>query len=634
MRNFTCIILLLISGISAQAFSILSEDSNVNLETDVLPAVPDEEKQALIDLYNATGGANWINNTNWLSDAPVSEWYGIAVEDEHVVGVRLNSNNLVGTLPESINELDRVTYFYAGSNMLSGVLLDMSALTSLADLYLSYNNYSFVDLVPNYESLSEISRLQLSPQKSTGADELIEGIMGETYTFKASEVDGEQVDYQWYILKKGFSYENTNEIIPNETSTELILSNITEDDLDTYICVATSESIPGFEIWSPTFELTGSVSETEKLALIAVYNATNGDDWINNTNWLTEEPIRNWYGVEVSGNKVVEVDLSFNNLTGSLPSEIGDLEYLEFLSFWSNAIEGTLPTEIGNLTELRVVSFEENNFAGEIPESFENLTKLNGFWLYGNQLTGNVPEYFRNLENLIYLDFAQNSFYGKLPDFSTLPKLLYLNISNNFFLASDFADQFEYYLTLERSWNTSYYYSPQRTRTEPVYKEILIGSDVTLSVPGTESSRRAETYQWFKDGVSIAGAVNNTYIISNAQYSDSGDYSYELYDTEIENYVLEGEITTVEVKETLGVEEFLDQSISFYPNPVSSNILKIQNNSSAQITHINFYNLLGKSIKQVNKPEASINLTGLSAGIYIIKVKTDQGEISKKLMKL
>ena len=631
MKKITCILLFIISGIVVQAYPNASKP---NLETAKVTTVPDEEKQALIDLYNATGGENWINNTNWLSDEPVSEWYGIEVEDGHVVGIDLYSNNLVGILPESIKNLNYLTIFYASLNKLSGVLIDLSEITSLGRLSLYNNNYSFADLEPNYESLSKINFSLLSPQKSIGTDEVIEGVIGETYTFQAPVVEGENVTYQWYILKKGFSYENSNEMIPNETGTELVISNLTENEFDTYVCVATSVTVPDVEVWSPTFELTGPVSEKEKLALIALYNATNGDNWINNTNWLTEVPVKNWNGITVSGNKVVELDLAYNNLTGTLPSEIGDLEHLEFLSFWENSISGILPTEIGNLTELRVVSFERNNFTGELPDSFKNLSKLNGFWVYGNKFSGAVPEYFTDLEDLIYLDFSYNNFSGKLPDFSTLPKLWYLNIGTNFFLASDFSDQFAYYLTLERSWSDSYYYSPQYTVIEPGYQEALIGSDITLTIPGAESSRRGSTYQWFKDGNSIDGAVNSTYVITDAQYVDSGAYNYEVYDTEIEGYVLIGEITTVEVKETLSISEVLDHSISFYPNPVKDNQINIQNNTNINIQSIQFYNVLGKEVKHVLRPNLQLNISDLSSGMYIMKVNTDQGELSKKLIKL
>ena len=61
--------------------------SGLSLETD---------KEALIAFYNSTNGAQWKINTNWLTDAPVDEWYGITVEGERVIEFFLPCNNLRG----------------------------------------------------------------------------------------------------------------------------------------------------------------------------------------------------------------------------------------------------------------------------------------------------------------------------------------------------------------------------------------------------------------------------------------------------------------------------------------------------------------------------------------------------------
>jgi len=108
MKKMTCMVSLFILGIVVQVFPNASSHFNSNLETTKVTTVNTEEKQALIDLYNATGGDDWIDNTNWLSDEPVSEWYGISVEGDHVVRISLSGNNLIGTVPESFQDLDYV----------------------------------------------------------------------------------------------------------------------------------------------------------------------------------------------------------------------------------------------------------------------------------------------------------------------------------------------------------------------------------------------------------------------------------------------------------------------------------------------------------------------------------------------
>ncbi|CAN0282658.1 unnamed protein product [Scytosiphon promiscuus] len=54
------------------------------------------DRHALTALYNATGGANWEDSTNWNTDADFSEWYGVGVHEGRVVELSLDKNKLEG----------------------------------------------------------------------------------------------------------------------------------------------------------------------------------------------------------------------------------------------------------------------------------------------------------------------------------------------------------------------------------------------------------------------------------------------------------------------------------------------------------------------------------------------------------
>ena len=60
--------------------------------------------------------------------------------------------------------------------------------------------------------------------------------------------------------------------------------------------------------------------ETDKAALIALFNSTNGAEWRNKEGWLTDAPVGEWYGVTVEGERVVRIDLIGNNLRGQQAS--------------------------------------------------------------------------------------------------------------------------------------------------------------------------------------------------------------------------------------------------------------------------------------------------------------------------
>ncbi|CAN0467871.1 unnamed protein product, partial [Scytosiphon promiscuus] len=60
------------------------------------------DRHALIALYNATGGANWMDSTNWNTDADLSEWHGVEVHEGCVVKLFLYGNNLEGNSDPSL----------------------------------------------------------------------------------------------------------------------------------------------------------------------------------------------------------------------------------------------------------------------------------------------------------------------------------------------------------------------------------------------------------------------------------------------------------------------------------------------------------------------------------------------------
>ena len=136
----------------------------------------------------------------------------------------------------------------------------------------------------------------------------------------------------------------------------------------------------------------------EKRALETLYNTTRGDQW--NVSWDMNDPVSKWHGVTLENNKVVEINLEFNNLEGQLPKEIGELVYLKRINLGFNKLEGALPTSLENLTELRSLELFMNHFEGHIPSELGNLKKLESLKLYSNKLTGEIPESLMGLKNL------------------------------------------------------------------------------------------------------------------------------------------------------------------------------------------------------------------------------------------
>ena len=84
---------------------------------------PATDREALVRLYEATDGSNWTDNRNWLSDAPLREWYGVDTDsDGRVTLMYLIDNNLNGVVPINLLNMGRLTSLLVEGNPLSGCI--------------------------------------------------------------------------------------------------------------------------------------------------------------------------------------------------------------------------------------------------------------------------------------------------------------------------------------------------------------------------------------------------------------------------------------------------------------------------------------------------------------------------------
>ena len=116
------------------------------------------------------------------------------------------------------------------------------------------------------------------------------------------------------------------------------------------------------------------VTQPEREALIALYKATDGDHWKNHSGWLGPEGTEcTWYGVTCDPSykeptTVMWLDLFENNLVGSIPEAIGQLNHLRWLDLFNNHISGPIPDSMGRLTQLEWLTIHGNNFSSRLPD--------------------------------------------------------------------------------------------------------------------------------------------------------------------------------------------------------------------------------------------------------------------------
>ena len=153
---------------------------------------------------------------------------------------------------------------------------------------------------------------------------------------------------------------------------------------------------------TPTLTYTVTVfrAGVDRDTLMALYNSAGGASWTDKASWGTTDPLDDWFGVSADANdNVTALDLSGNNLRGTLPPDLGTLTMLGTLDLSNNRLSRTIPN-LSALTRLTTLDLSNNQLSGTIPDWLGSLTSLTTLNLRDNRLTGPIPEELGDLTQL------------------------------------------------------------------------------------------------------------------------------------------------------------------------------------------------------------------------------------------
>ena len=385
------------------------------------PETPDYE--ALMALYQDTGGDDWTSNTGWGADCDVCNWYGVQCDSigrvinlflvenaltnslpvelgdlEYLEALFLDFNELSGALPGEIGNLSNLQFLILSNNQLSGPI--PSQIGNLANLkWLLLDENQFTDSIPKeLANLSNLGKLNLSNNDLSGC------IPAEMAVFCGKDVQlnenqclshGAEIDTFCLGLPCA---------LPMVAGCGTCDDNIQNQDETGIDCGGGCSPCPICPD-TPDYD-----------ALMALYDATNGHNWVDNTGWGESCDICNWYGVHCDSlGRVINLFLISNDLQNAIPSEIGDLEYLEALLLDFNDLSGSLPPQIGNLSNLKFLILANNQLSGPIPPEIGNLSSLEWLLLNENQLSDSIPGEMGNLTKVNQLLLNSNQLSGSIP---------------------------------------------------------------------------------------------------------------------------------------------------------------------------------------------------------------------------
>ena len=387
------------------------------------------DRDALVAFYNATGGADWTNNTNWLTDAPMGQWHGVTIDASgNVTELDLRSNQLTGAIPSSLGNLSNLTYLNLHNNQLTGKIpTELGNLSYLTYLYLDDNRLDGT-IPAELGDLSNLTDLSLSNNQLDGTipAELGDLTDLELLALGGNELTGIIPAWLGGLTKLEGLYLWGNRLtgtIPSEVSrlTSLKILELDGNELAGNIPSELSR-LTSLEILTiGRNELTGTIpSELSSLTSLEIL-ALGGNE-------LTGT-IPTWLG---SLTKLEGLYLWGNGLTGEIPAELASLTQLQFLDLGGNELTGTIPAWLGSLTKLTELSLWGNGLSGEIPAELGSLPNLVNLWLSDNQLTGEIPAELGGLSNLELLSLSVNQLSGTIPaELGGLSNLELLSLSVN-----------------------------------------------------------------------------------------------------------------------------------------------------------------------------------------------------------
>ena len=349
-------------------------------------APPSGDREVLELLYRAWNGDDWHDRTNWLTDAPLSEWAGVRTDASgRVEYLLLGGNNAEGRIPAAIGLLDQLYVLNLAGNSLRGPIPPQVAdLRRLNDLILSDNDISG-PLPPEMGNMAALRYLDVQNTNLVGPlPDAFARLAMDTFYLGGSFLCVPTALHEWFAR---FGY-------------------------DPPACIPVT---------------------SDRDALVALYRATGGRNWDRRRGWLTDGPINQWEGIEADEEGYVTIlYMPRNNLAGPLPPELGNLARLEQLILYGNDLTGGIPPELGRLTNLRQLSMSENRLEGSIPSELGNLVNVDTLYLSNNRLSGPLPPELGNMAALERLALFDNRLSGPLPpEIGNLRNLTDLELNDN-----------------------------------------------------------------------------------------------------------------------------------------------------------------------------------------------------------
>ncbi|MEQ8240951.1 MAG: T9SS type A sorting domain-containing protein [Cyclobacteriaceae bacterium] len=514
--------------------STFSDYSNtIAVKTLIDPGLSNDSS-ALLTIYNAIGGENWVNN-NWKTDARIYDWTNVGFGGTgRITSLDLNSIGLVGSFPSLETGLELLATMDLGNNELSEIPI-LSSLTALQTLILSNNNFEFASLENNIGSYSTYT---YAPQDSVLTSKEVTAEVGTPIVLSLDRlISGSQNIYTWFRISPV-----NGEVTEVGTGETLAIQILNVSDIGEYYVEITSAlpELAALTLISRKIKLNVTIGTTQPAAPIDIGFFGFSANWFPKVGAVA-------YELQVSRNR------DFTNiLAGFDPIRVTDtfaiVNNLNFATSYYYRVRaeyaGNVFTEYSNVIATKTLrdealrndstalltiynatggaSWANNNWksAARIYNwtniDFSGTTRVKILNLNAAGLKGSFPAIAEGLELLENLDLASNELVD-IPVLSNLTLLQSLNVTNN---------NLEFgFLENNLGSVENYQFNPQDSVSFAEDRLLEIGNTYTLerTIAGSQNA-----YTWFKQPVDggdpVAAGTGATIDLNITAFDQEGIY--------------------------------------------------------------------------------------------------------------
>ncbi|CAN0920184.1 Receptor-like protein EIX2 [Linum grandiflorum] len=368
------------------------------------------------DFLNAFSGCSTVslemldlNSNDLIGKIPDS--IGLLKKMKHL---DLAYNSLWGSIPATIGDLSALEFLYFHSNQMNGSIPEsFGQLSELRNLNLNSNSWQGIITEVHLMNLNNLESLMLSTRPPSSLVFKVDPMWVPPFRLDYIQVEDCTVgphfstwlQVQTRLTQVKLQNVGISDTIPEEwfsqLSSQLIVLDLSDNQITGKLPVQLyAPKLETVDIASNRFE--GSVPRW----------STNATQFYLHEN-LFSGPIPQDIGTLMP--RLRNLHLSDNSLNGTIPSSICKMADLQVVSLRNNHLSGELPDCWEQLSSLWVVDVSNNNLSGKIPSSMGLMRTLGMLLLSENNLDGEIPSSLQNLSALTSIDLGENQLSGEVP---------------------------------------------------------------------------------------------------------------------------------------------------------------------------------------------------------------------------